>query len=124
MAVSSEFIARLEELFFDFPSCTVRKMFGGVGVFHQGLMFALGTDAEGIAFKADEVTIPAFIEEGATEWILTNKKGKQGAMGYWYVPERLFDEPEEFLFWAQRAFEVAMRADAKKPLKQRKLVSL
>jgi len=41
-------------------------------------------------------------------------------MGYWTVPEHLFDDPEEFAQWAQGAFEAALRADAKKPASKRK----
>jgi DNA transformation protein len=35
--------------------------------------------------------------------------GRVSPMPYWQAPERLFDEPEEFAEWAQRAYEVARR---------------
>ena len=42
-------------------------------------------------------------------------------MGYWYIPERLLEEPDELKIWALKAFEVAVRADQKKPPAKRKL---
>jgi DNA transformation protein len=37
----SEFTDYLHEVFEDFGAIRVRRMFGGEGVYHQGLMFAL-----------------------------------------------------------------------------------
>lgn len=71
--------------------------------------------------KADDETIPAFQAEGSEPWTYTRKDGKETITGYWTVPERLLEEPEEFSKWARDAFEVAMRADAKKPLSKQKL---
>ena len=120
MAISPEFHAHIEDLFSVVPGTVVRKMFGGVGVFRHGLMYGLGTSDGAIALKADEETVPAFRAEGSSEWVY-EMRGVPKGMGYWYVPERLFDEPEELRKWALDAFEVAVRADAKKPPKQRKL---
>ena len=120
MALSEEFVAHLKDLFSGIPDASIRRMFGGVGVFCHGLMFALATSEGRLALKADERTAPEFAAEGAEEWIY-NGKGRPMRMGYWYVPERLLDEADEFKAWALAAFEAAVRADAKKPPKQRKL---
>ena len=110
----------LEELFAPFGDVTVKKMFGGMGVFHRGLNFA-GVMDDQLRFKADDETISDFIAEGMAPWEYTRGDGKVITMSYWSVPERLFDEPDEFRAWAEKAFEAAMRADAAKPAKQRKL---
>ena len=110
----------LEELFAPFGDVTVRNMFGGTGIFHRGLNFA-GIMDDQFRFKADEETIGDFVVEGMTPWEYTRGDGKVVTMSYWSVPERLFDDPEEFCIWAQKAFEAACRADQAKPPKQRKL---
>lgn len=120
MAVSPEFVAHVEDLFSVVPDTNIRRMFGGVGIFRHGLMYGLGTSDGAVALKADEETVPAFKAEGSREWVY-EMRGVPKGMGYWFVPERLFDEPEELKQWALAACEVAMRADAKKPPKQRKL---
>ncbi|NKB51216.1 MAG: competence protein TfoX [Rhizobiaceae bacterium] len=110
----------LSELFAPFGDVTIRKMFGGVGIFYRGLNFAGIMDGQ-LRLKADEQTIADFVAEGMTPWEYKRNNGKAVTMSYWSVPERLLDDPEEFKPWAQKAFEAACRADQAKPLKQRKL---
>lgn len=121
MAISAEFLAYLEDLFSVVPNVSIRKMFGGVGVFRHGLMFALALDDGRIAFKADEITIPDFIEAGCSEWVYHDKRGEKRSMNHWYMPEHLADDSDELLAWSLKAFDVAVRADGKKPPSQRKL---
>lgn len=119
MAHSAEYIRYVEDLFSVLPGSTVKRMFGGAGVFREGLMYGLATSEGGIALKADEQTVPAMQAGGATEWVY-ERDGNERRMGYWYVPESLLDEPDEFRQWAETAFETARRADAKKSPRQRK----
>lgn len=110
----------LEELFAPFGPVIVRKMFGGMGIFHRGINIA-GIMEGQFRLKADEETISDFLAEGMTPWEYTRSNGAVVTMNYWSVPERLLDDPEEFKHWAQKAFEAAVRADQAKPAKQRKL---
>lgn len=121
MAVTEEFIEYVRDLFADVPNTSIRKMFGGIGIFRHKLMFALSTGDGRIALKADAQTIPEFEAEGCTQWVYEAKTKKITSMGYWYMPERLADEPDEFLIWANKAFEAAIRADQSKPPSQQKL---
>lgn len=113
----------LKELFAPFADVTVRKMFGGVGIFHRGLNFAAVMD-DVLRLKADEQTFSDFENEGSSPWEYHRKDGKPVIMHYWTVPERLFDDPEEFSIWAEKAFEAAIRADQAKSPKQRKLIDI
>lgn len=119
MTISREFAAYLEDLFQVLPGSTARRMFGGVGVFRHGLMYALSLDDGKICLKADEATIPGFRAEGCEPWVY-ERDGKKMDMGYWQMPERLADDPDELRQWAEKAFDVALRADQKKPPKHRK----
>jgi DNA transformation protein len=111
----------LADLFSVVPDTTVKKMFGGAGVFRHGLMFALALDDGKIALKADAQTVPDFQAAGCSEWTYHDKRGKKMSMNYWYMPEYLADDPDELKTWALKAFDVAVRADQAKPPKQRKL---
>lgn len=119
MAITKEFAAYLEDLFSVLPGSSVRRMFGGVGVFRHGLMYALALEDGKICLKADEETHADFRAEGCQPWIY-ERDGKKMDMGYWQMPERLMDDEDALRQWAEKAFEVAMRADAKKSPKQRK----
>ncbi len=104
-----EFIA---ELFAPFGSVTVRRMFGGAGLFRDGIMFGLVFDGA-IFLRVDDQSIPDFEREGSAPFTYTLAKsdGRVGrhSFSYWRLPERLYDDPEELVSWAQRAFEIAER---------------
>jgi DNA transformation protein len=109
--------AQMEELFAVVEGVAIRRMFGGLGMFRQGLMFALVAD-DVLYMKADETTSPAYEAEGGEQWVYDGKD-RPVPMPYWRLPERLYDEPDEFREWALAAFAVAERT-AKKPKPKRK----
>ncbi len=103
----------LEELLAPLSGVTIRRMFGGRGVFRDGLMFALLSSRGVFYLKADEETAPAFVAEGCEQW-MPEMTGRTMAMPYWRAPERLFDEPDEFADWAKAAYAAARRMEAAK----------
>lgn len=110
MSADREF---LEELFEPVGRVGFRRMFGGLGIFRDGLMFGL-VAGETLHFKADERDRAAFEAEGSAPFGYDTKDGRRTLTSYWQVPERLFDEPDEFRGWALRAVDAALRADAAK----------
>src|SRR5262249_6924469 len=84
-------------------------MFGGAGVFAEGMMVALVTDGV-IYLKADEQTVPAFEREGLGPFSYMRRGEEAAVMSYWRMPERLYDDPEELAQWARAALETARRA--------------
>jgi len=121
MAVDDEFHDFLRDELSPLGPVTIRRMFGGGGVFLDGLMFGLTADGV-LYFKVDDETRPGF-EAEASEPFFYTKNGKEMALGYWRAPERLFDDSEDLCAWARRAFEVALRADAAKPPSKSKRTS-
>ncbi len=108
----------LDELFAPLGGVSIRRMFGGLGVFKESMMFALVAD-DVLYFKADAQTIPAFEGEGCGPWVYESKN-RSTAMPYWRAPERLFDEADAFADWARDAFAVALRSQKAKPKKKAK----
>ena len=119
MGLTREQADWLADVFSVLPGSSVKRMFGGAGIFRDGLMYALSLDEGRIALKADAVNRPDFVAEGMAEWVYPYKGGEK-SMGYWYMPERLLDDEDELRHWAERAFDAARRADAAKPPRQRK----
>jgi DNA transformation protein len=107
--VDPEFI---NDLFAPFGPVTVRRMFGGAGIYREGLMFALVFDGA-IFLKVDDASIPDFEREGSRPFVYTSAKspGKIGraSLSYWRLPERLYDDPEDLARWAERALVIARR---------------
>ena len=108
----------IRELFGEFGPVAVRRMFGGAGVFADGLMIAIVSDGT-IFLKADDATSPAFAAEGCDPFAYATRDGRRTLTSYWRLPERLYDDPDELAGWARDALAVARRAAAK-PAKKRK----
>jgi DNA transformation protein len=110
----------LRELFAGFGPVGVRRMFGGAGIFSDGLMFALVSDGV-IYLKADAQNVAAFEREQQKPFAYAAKGGKRTVMSYWRMPDRLYDDPEELASWARAAFAAARRGKAspKAPVKRR-----
>jgi DNA transformation protein len=100
----------ISELFSQFRPVTVKRMFGGAGVYCEGLMFGLVFD-DAIFLKVDETSIPDFEREGSRPFVYTRAKsaGRVGrhSLSYWRLPERLYDDPDELAVWAARALAIA-----------------
>ena len=109
----------IRELFADFGPVTVRRMFGGAGVFVDGRMIAL-VSRDVIYLKADAETIPAFEQEGLAPFSYATKNGEHKLTSYWRMPDRLYDDPEELARWARAAHATALRAAERTKKQSRK----
>src|SRR5690606_35267175 len=97
-----------------------RAMFGGHGVYRDGVIIGIVID-EALYLKVDAQTRPAFEAAGCAPFVYESR-GKVVPMSYWSVPEDALDSPQEFRPWAQRAWEAALRKPRPKP-KSRKAVA-
>lgn len=113
MAVSKQFRDFIVDQMSGLDGVDTRAMFGGLGLFRDGLMFALVTGEEQLYFKVDDDNRAAFEAEGMGAFVY-NGKTRQVTMSYQQAPERLYDEPEEMTKWAKEAVSAALRADRKK----------
>ncbi|MFL6807506.1 MAG: TfoX/Sxy family protein [Bradyrhizobium canariense] len=98
----------IQELFSVFGVVAVRRMFGGAGIYADGIMFALVADGV-IYLKADELSTPAFERENLPPFTYETKDGKRGVMSYRRMPARLYDDPDELATWARAALTAAQR---------------
>lgn len=112
MSVSDEYKAFLIDLFAGFGPVSIRSMFGGGGVFHDGLMFALIAD-DTLYLKVDDGNRGDFEAEGMKPFTYVGK-GKPISMSYWELPESTYDDPELFVEWAKNAYAAARRSKKKK----------
>ena len=119
MAVNPQTLQFVEDQLAGVGPVTIRRMFGGAGVFADGLMFALIAD-EVLYFKVDDQSKPAFEAEGSEAFTYETKTERNSIMSYWRVPEWLFDDADEMTAWGNEALAAARRAAAKKPRKKKK----
>jgi DNA transformation protein len=98
----------IREMFASLGPVTIKPMFGGKGVYCNGVIIAVEFHGD-ILLKADSVTAPAFDAAGATRWAYTGKTGKAVNMPYWSIPAEAFDDPDVMAQWVKRAYEAALR---------------
>jgi DNA transformation protein and related proteins len=106
------------ELFQEFGPVSVRRMFGGAGIFVDGRMIGL-VSRDVIYLKADAETIPGFEQERLAPFSYATKDGERKLTSYWRIPDRLYDDTEELANWARAAHGAALRKAAT-PKKQPK----
>ena len=116
MAVGGSFASFVADQLAPLGAVAVRRMFGGAGIYCDGLMFGLIT-RDTLFFKADDGNRGNYEAEGM-EPFRYETGGRSVTIGaYWRVPERLFDEPDEMLEWARAALAAARRTAAAKSTK-------
>jgi DNA transformation protein len=99
----------IEEMFAALGPVTIKRMFGGKGVYHKGLIVAVEVRGE-MRLKGDAISGPEFEAAGARRWFYEGKKGKPINMPYWSVPEDAYDDPDIMARWVRLAYEAALRA--------------
>jgi len=105
--------AYMQDLFACFGPVRLRPMFGAEGLFSGEVMFGFAQD-ERVYLKTDETTRFAFTAEGCEPFRYKKRSGDEIVMSYYPIPDRLYDDPEEFAQWAQRAYAVATRSPERK----------
>ncbi len=113
MVASDAFTEFLREQLGPLGRVTLRRMFGKSGVFCDGVMLGMVTENT-LYLRVDELNRETFREAAAFPPLNYSKKGSTIDLAFWRVPERLFDEPEEFLNWAREALAAARRVAAKR----------
>ncbi len=113
MVASASFAEFLHEQLAPLGRITVRRMFGKTGVFCDGVMFGMVTENT-LYFRVDDENRVTFKEAEAFPPLNYKKKGSTIDLAFWRVPERLFDEPDELVTWAQAALAAAHRVAAKR----------
>ena len=81
-----------------------KKMFGGIGIFSDKIMFALIYDGE-VFLKSDEKLASKFVENSVQ---FQPPFGRQAKMPYWKVSEK-FMKDSIFPLYASRALKYAIK---------------
>jgi len=96
-----------------------RRMFGGAGLFLEGVMVGLVAYDE-LYLKTDAEADPVFEAAGCPSFRYEPADRPAIVMSYRRIPEEALDDPAALLGWARVGIEAAFRADAAKPPAKRK----
>lgn len=104
-------------------SVTAKKMFGGVGLYLDGLFFALIAD-DRLYFKVDDTNRSDYEAVGMGSF--QPYDDKPYTMQYYEVPVEILEDGVDLCIWAKKALAVAVHRSvtaAKPPKKARKIKS-
>jgi DNA transformation protein len=107
MAVSSEYIDYILDQLACVGEVSARRMFGGAGLYLNGLFFALIAH-DTLYFKVDDSNRPDFETAGMGPFRPFGEKSY--AMHYYEVPIEVVEDDDTLRVWAAKALDVAQRA--------------
>lgn len=90
---------------------TARSMFGGVGIYSDGLFFAL-VDDDTLYFKVDDSNRADFEAEGMGPFMPFGDTSH--VMQYYEVPGELLEDTDRLHLWMEKAVAVARNKRKKK----------
>lgn len=113
-----EFVNHVVELMQSVGPANSKRMFGGHGIFLDGLMFGLIAGGD-LYLKADDVNVEDFLSRGLDPFSYY-KKEKEFKLSYFQAPEETLDDGEAMREWGNKAYDAALRAAFAKRKKSRK----
>ena len=112
------FLAHLDELLEPLGKISTKIMFGGHGVYCNGVIIGIVID-QALYLKVDDQTRAFFSDAGCAPFVY-KMKAKTVAMSYWSVPDDAMESSEQMLPWAKRAHAAALRKADAAPVKKKK----
>lgn len=98
-----------------FGPVQAKAMFGGFGIYRDGLMFGLIVSDQ-LYFKVDDQSKHLFVDRGLPPFQYESK-GKVSSLRYHQAPPETYDDADEMAQWARVAYDCALRQQAKSTAK-------
>ena len=106
MAVTDEFIEYVVDQLSVWGEVSVRKMFGGAGLYCEGKMF--GLIADDVAYlKVDDTNREDVVKAESSPFNPYDDKAT--IMSYYEIPPEVLENPEELGKWAQRSLDIQVK---------------
>jgi DNA transformation protein and related proteins len=121
MPVQPQFLAYVLEQLGALSALRSNRMFGGVGLYSDGLFFGL-IDDDTVFFKTDDSNIAPYRERNMPRFMPFPDR-PEAVLGYHQVPADVIEDAETFVDWARRSVAVALAAQARKAARPRKKAS-
>jgi DNA transformation protein len=117
MSVSTQYLEYVLEQFAAFTPVTSRRMFGGVGLYAEGLFFALIGD-DTLYFKVDDSNRADYVARRCQAF-RPFAEDPTYSMNYFQLPEDVLEDTGELREWTRKSLAVAASASAAKRHRER-----
>jgi DNA transformation protein len=113
MTINPEYLEHLTEMPEPLGPVRAKRMFGGAGIFLDGVMFGLVVD-DGLYLKADDGNRGDFENLGLGPSTYQKKNREEPVqLSNFEAPAESLDDADELCDWARKAWEAARRAAKK-----------
>lgn len=106
---SSDYTNYILDLLLPLGNIKARKMFGGFGIYKNGIFFALVANNI-LYFKVDDENKTNYAQYGSKPFSYINKNNKLVSMSYWEVPIDILENRDKLEEWVDNAVQAAKRA--------------
>lgn len=103
----------LHEVLYDIEGISSRAMFGGYGIYKDGLIFALIADGK-LYFKVGQSNIEDYKRYESKPFVYEMGDHKSTTMSYWELPESVMEDRVELREWIEKAVHVSREAKRKR----------
>ncbi len=105
MPLSDDFLNYVLDQFSAWGGVSVRRMFGGAGLYRDGKIF--GLIARDVAYlKVDDTNRDAFLKAGSAPFVPFPDRPNPTAMSYYEIPPDVLENRDELTRWAQRSLRI------------------
>lgn len=112
MSVQPQYLAYVLEQLDSLQALRPNRMFGGVGLYSEGLFFGLISD-DMLYFKTAESNIADYRARNMPQFKPFPDKTSL-SLGYHQVPAEVIEDAETLVAWARKAMQVALSRPVKK----------
>lgn len=113
MPVSADYLAYVIDQFAPFAILVSRRMFGGVGLYADGLFFAL-IDDDTLYLKVDDTNRGDYVARGCPAF-QPFADDPTYSMSYFRLPEDVLEDSDILSVWARKSFTVAAAKARSRP---------
>lgn len=113
MANSRDFVDHVLEMMRPAGRASARAMFGGHGVYVDGMIVGI-VDDDVLYLKTDAETRAAFVERDLTPFTYRKKTGEVETTSYFRPPDEALESPDAMREWLRLALGAALRAASRK----------
>lgn len=109
MAVTQGYIDYVVEQLEPLGTVTPKKMFGGAGLYFQGMFFGLIDSSDRFYLKVDDSNRSDFEARGSEPFRPPSTRPMSKGMPYMTVPEDVLEDPDDLAVWARKSVAVAAK---------------
>jgi len=118
LAVTDEFRDYVLEQLAAAGKVSPRRMFGAVGLYLDGLFFAL-IDDDVLYFKTDDASLWRYESAGSRQFCPFSDRPNP-MMAYWEMPAEVLEDAEQLRLWTREALAAALAARSKRSARRRR----